>query len=233
VTRRKFITLLGGVAATWPLAVRAQQQTGTMRRRIGVLNTLLADDPHGQERIGAFLVGLQQAGWTSGGNMQVDQRWAIGDADAMRKFGAELVALAPEIILATGGVAVRPLLQVTSTVPIVFVNTPDPVGAGFVDSLARPGGNVTGFTQFEYSTSVKWLELLKHIAPGVIDSSAVNAWYSGGGGEMDGGGWKSRPHPFNSGTKFAIPSILTNDMVKHAACAAPSSSSGLVPGVSP
>ena len=143
-------------------------------RRIGVLNTLPADDAHGQERIGAFLQGLQQAGWTIGGNVRIDQRWrSVGDAEILREYAAELVALAPDVILATGGVAVRPLLQATRTVPIVFVNTPDPVGAGFVDSLARPGGHVTGFTQFEYSTSVKWLELLKQIAPGVTRAGVL------------------------------------------------------------
>src|SRR3954454_12838695 len=173
MNRREVITILAGALAAWPLAVRAQQQTGAMRRRVGVLNTIRADDPHGQERISAFLLGLQQAGWTNGVNMQVDQRWAVGDADAMQKFAAELVALGPDVILATGGVAVRPLVQTTSTVPIVFVNTPDPVGAGFVNSLPRPGGNITGFTQFEYSTSVKWLELLKQIAPGVMRAAVL------------------------------------------------------------
>src|SRR5262245_39263599 len=140
--RREFITLLGGAAA-WPLAAPAQQTERV--RRVGVLNTLPADDPHGQERIGAFLQALQQAGWTIGANLQVVQRWAPGDVEALRKYAAELVALAPDVILATGGVAVGPLQQATGTVPIVFVNTPDPVGAGFVDSQARPGGNVTGF----------------------------------------------------------------------------------------
>ena len=163
--RRQFMSALGA-AATWPLAARAQQPD--RMRRIGVLNTLAADDKYGQERIGAFLLGLQQAGWIIGGNVRIDQRWwTATDADAMRKYAAELVALSPDVILATGGVAVLPLLQVTRSVPIVFANTPDPVGAGFVDSLARPGGNITGFTQFEYATSVKWLELLKQIAPGV------------------------------------------------------------------
>jgi len=162
--RREFITLLGGAAAAWPIAARAQQVSQV--RRIGVLNTLSADDPHGQERVGAFLQALQQAGWTIGSNLRIDQRWAVDD-DALRKSAVDLVALAPDAILATGGVAVRPLMQASRMVPIVFVNTPDPVGAGFVNSLARPGGNVTGFTTFEYSLSVKWLELLKQVAPGV------------------------------------------------------------------
>ena len=168
--RRELITLIGGAAVMpsllWPLAASAQP--GERMRRIGVLNTLPADDPHGQERIGAFLQELRQAGWSIGGNVRVDQRWwAGGDADALRKHAADLVALAHDVILATGGVAVRQLLQATGSVPIVFTNTPDPVGAGFVDSLARPSGHVTGFTTFEYATSVKWLELLKQIAPGV------------------------------------------------------------------
>jgi putative ABC transport system substrate-binding protein len=170
--RRQFIAVLGSAAAAaWPRTTRAQQ--GERMRRVGVLNTIAAEDPHGQERIGAFLQGLQQAGWNIGGNVRIDQRWVTGDADAMRKSAAELIALAPDVVLATGGVAVRPLLQATRTVPIVFTNTPDPVGAGFVDSLARPGGNVTGFTQFEYGTSVKWLELLKQIAPGVTRAGVL------------------------------------------------------------
>jgi putative ABC transport system substrate-binding protein len=165
VKRREFITLLGAAAA-WPLAARAQQ--GERMRRVGVLNTLPSDDQHGQERIGVLLQGLAQAGWSIGGNLRVEQRWWTGsDTDALRKHAAELVAFGPDVILATGGVAVRPLLQVTRTIPIVFCNTPDPVGAGFVASLARPGGNLTGFTSFEYGSSVKWLELLKQIAPGV------------------------------------------------------------------
>jgi putative ABC transport system substrate-binding protein len=136
-------------------------------RRIGILNTLPSYDDHGQERIGAFLQALQQEGWTIGANLRVDQRWSAGNISELRKLGEELVALKPAVIVATGGLAVGPLLEITRIVPIVFVNTPDPVGAGFIDSLARPGGNATGFTQFEYSTSVKWLEMLKQIAPAV------------------------------------------------------------------
>jgi putative tryptophan/tyrosine transport system substrate-binding protein len=161
--RRDFVAFVSGAAA-WPFAARGQERM----RRVAVLNTLPADDAHSQERIGVFLQALAQAGWTIGSNVRVDQRWWAGsDSDALNKHATELVALAPDVILATGGVAVRPLLQATRTVPIVFVNTPDPVGAGFVDSMARPGGHITGFTQFEYSVSVKWLELLKEIAPGV------------------------------------------------------------------
>ena len=163
--RRHFITLLGGAAAAWPLAVRAQQ--GERVRRIGVLQSLAADDPEGQARLAAFAQGLQQSGWTIGRNVQIDTRWAAGDAERFRRYGAELVALAPDVILAVGAAAVGPLQQATHTVPIVFVNTSDPVGAGFVESLARPGGNATGFLLYEYGTSGKWLELLKEIAPRV------------------------------------------------------------------
>ena len=165
MTRREFITLLGGAAAAWPLGARAQQPE--RMRRVGVLNTLAADDGMGQARNGVFLQGLQQAGWTIGRNVQIETRWAAGDADRLRTYAAELVALAPDVILVTGNAGAAPLLQATRTVPIVFVIVPDPVGAGFVDSLARPGGNATGFTSFEYGLSAKWLELLKEIAPGV------------------------------------------------------------------
>ena len=127
--------------------------------------TLAADDPEAQARIAAFLQGLQQLGWTDGRNVRIEYRWGAGDADDIRKYAAELVALAPDVILAAGSAAVAPLLQATRTVPIVFVHVADPVGAGFVDSLARPGGNATGFTSFEYGISGKWLELLKQIAP--------------------------------------------------------------------
>jgi putative tryptophan/tyrosine transport system substrate-binding protein len=168
--RRKFIALLGGAAA-WPLAARAQQ--GTRMRRIGVLHNFAADDPLGQARNGVFLQGLQQAGWTIGRNVQIETRWAAGDADRLRTYAAELVALAPDVILGTGNAGVAPLLQATRTVPIVFVIVPDPVGAGFVDSLARPGGNATGFTSFEYGLSAKWLELLKQIAPSVTRAGVL------------------------------------------------------------
>ena len=142
--RREFITLIGGAAAAWPLAARAQQ--GERMRRIGVLDTLTPDNPVGQARNAAFLRGLLQLGWTDGRNVQINTRWAAGDEERLRKYAAELVALTPDAILATGSPAVGPLLQATRIVPIVFVNVADPVGAGFVDSLARPGGNATGFT---------------------------------------------------------------------------------------
>ena len=147
--RREFITLLGGAAAAWPLAARAQQRE--RMRRIGVLLPATADDPEFQARVGAFLQGLQQLGWTIGRNVRIDTRWATANADDIRRHAAELAALAPDVILAHGASTVGPLLQATRTVPIVFPVVADPVGAGFVDSLARPGGNATGFMTFEYS----------------------------------------------------------------------------------
>jgi putative ABC transport system substrate-binding protein len=162
--RREFITLLGGAAAAWPSAGRAQQ--AERMRRLGVLLPAAADDPQWQARVGAFLQALAQLGWTIGRNVRIDTRWATANAAEIRKHAAELAALAPDVILASGN-SVGPLLQATRTVPIVFPNVVDPVGTGFVDSLARPGGNATGFISFEYSLSGKWLELLKQIAPGV------------------------------------------------------------------
>jgi len=163
--RREFITLLGGSAA-WPIAARGQQQPDRVRR-ILVLATVTADNPEYQARLSAFQQGLQQLGWTDGRNVKIDIRWAAGNADNIRKYAAEFAALTPDVILAAGGAAVGPLLQATRTVPIVFAQVIDPVGAAFVDSLARPGGNATGFTSFEFGLSAKWLELLKEIAPGV------------------------------------------------------------------
>jgi len=164
-SRREFITLLGGAAAAWPLAAGAQQ--GARMRRVGVLMNRAADDPEGQTRLAAFLQGLQEAGWTVGGNARIDVRWGAGDAGRHRTFARELIALAPDVILAGGSLAVAALQQATRTLSIVFATVSDPVGAGFVDSLARPGGNTTGFMNFEYNLSGKWLELLKQIAPGV------------------------------------------------------------------
>src|SRR5229473_5357714 len=164
--RREFITLVGGAAAAWPLAARAQQ--GERMRRIGVLMASAADDSENQARMAAFLQGLAQLGWTDGRNVRIDIRWATTNADDLRRHAAELAALAPDVLVAASGTStVAPLLQATRTVPIVFVNVIDPVGAGFVASLARPGGNATGFTPFEYGLSGKWPELLKQIAPGV------------------------------------------------------------------
>jgi putative ABC transport system substrate-binding protein len=162
--RRKFITLLGGAVA-WPLAARAQQ--GERVRRIGVLNPAVADDAVFQARIGAFQQELALLGWSIGRNVRIDIRWATTNAAEIRRQAAELVALAPDVILAAGDSTLPPLLQATRTVPIVFAVVTDPVGAGYVDSLARPGGNVTGFMNFEFGQSGKWLDLLKEIAPTV------------------------------------------------------------------
>jgi putative tryptophan/tyrosine transport system substrate-binding protein len=168
--RREFITLLGGTAA-WPLAAGAQQPDRV--RRIGVLMNIAADDPDSPIRLAALLQGLQQLGWTVGQNIQIDYRWGGGSAELMRKYAVELVALAPDVILAHSSAAVAPLLEATRTVPIVFAVVADPVGAGYVESLARPGGNATGFTNFEYTIAGKWLELLKDVAPGVTRAAVL------------------------------------------------------------
>jgi putative tryptophan/tyrosine transport system substrate-binding protein len=169
--RREFITLLGGAAAAWPLAAHAQQPE--RMRRIGVLMNTAADDPEGKARVAAFLQGLQQLGWTDGRNVRIDIRWGGGDTGRIRRYAAELVSLAPDVTLASASPAVAALQEATRTVPIVFVVVADPVGAGFVDSLARPGGNITGFLAFEYGLSAKWLELLKEIAPGVARAAVL------------------------------------------------------------
>jgi len=163
--RRQFITLLGGAAATWPLAARAQQRE--RMRRIGLLMTYPADDPVGQARLLALAQELAQLGWTDGRNVRIDVRWGAADPERIRSYSAELIALAPDVIVATGSAAVGSLLQATRAVPIVFVQVAEPVGAGFVETLPRPGGNVTGFMLYEYGIGTKWLELLKEIAPGV------------------------------------------------------------------
>jgi len=168
--RREFIKLVGGAAA-WPLEARAQQ-AGVMRR-IGILMTTAAEDAEGQARMMAFVQGLQQLSWTNGRNVRIEIRWSAADADRIRRYAAELVALAPDVILAPGSATVAPLLQLTRTLPIVFVHLVDPVGAGYVNSLSRPGGNATGFTPYEYGMSAKWLELLKQIAPGVTRAAVI------------------------------------------------------------
>jgi putative ABC transport system substrate-binding protein len=162
--RRAFISLLGG-AAVWPVVARAQPSEGM--RLIGVLMNRAADDPQGQARVATFKQALQQLGWTEGRNVRIDTRWGADDVDRERGYAAELVALTPDIVLASGTLSVTALQHVSRTLPIVFVGVTDPVGAGFVDSLARPGGNVTGFMIYEYNLSGKWLELLKQIAPSI------------------------------------------------------------------
>jgi len=161
--RREFIRFVSGAAAAWPFRVRAQQ--GDRIRRIGVLTGTRAEDLDNKARLAAFEQALQQLGWTPGRNVRIDYRFAGGDAATSRKQAEELVALAPDVILSTGSFSTGSLLQATHTVPVVFVIVPDPVGSGFVDSLSQPGGNATGFMQFEYGLSGKWLELLKEIAP--------------------------------------------------------------------
>jgi putative ABC transport system substrate-binding protein len=165
IGRRQFISVLGGAAVAWPLAAHAQQTDRV--RRIGVLMNFGADDPEGQSRDASFLQGLQKLGWTDGRNVRIETRWAADDANLYRTYAAELIALAPDIILASTSTSVAALQKASRSVPIVFANVIDPVGAGFVASLARPGGNATGFTAFEYGMSGKWLELLKEIAPNV------------------------------------------------------------------
>jgi putative tryptophan/tyrosine transport system substrate-binding protein len=178
--RREFITLLGGAAA-WPLTARAQERV----KRVGVLLPGSADNPEYQARLAAFHQGLAVLGWTIGRNVHIETRWATSNAAALRKHAAELAALAPDVILANGSAAVAPLLEATRTVPIVFAIVPDPVGGGFVDSLARPGGNATGFTLYEYGISAKWLELLKQIAPGVREVAVLrDAGLSVGAGQF-------------------------------------------------
>jgi putative ABC transport system substrate-binding protein len=167
--RREFIAGLAGGAA-WPLAARAQQQ-GQRARRIGVLMNLAADDAEGQARIAAFLQGLKQLGWTDGGNLRIDYRWAAGDR--FERYAEELLALAPDLILASATPSVQALQRTTRTVPIVFAVVSDPVASGFVQSLARPGGNTTGFMQFEFDLSGKWLELLKQVAPDVTRAAVL------------------------------------------------------------
>ena len=166
--RRQFISLLGGAAA-WPMAARAQQPV----RRVAVLMPYMADEPIAQARLAAFKQALQQLGWVDGRNLHIDVRWAGGNEDDVRRQAADLAASGPDVILANGSAAAGPLLQVTHTIPVVFAIVPDPVGAGYAESLARPGGNATGFSSSEYGISGKWLELLKQIAPGITRAAVV------------------------------------------------------------
>src|SRR5450755_4490441 len=169
--RRDFIAGLG-TAAAWPLSARAQQPA--RMRRVGVmLSALAADDPEALARVTAFVQGLQELGWTDGRNVRIDYRWGLGDADRQRRYAAELVALAPDVVVAGGNPASAAFQQATNTVPIVFANVTDPVGAGYVASLARPGGNATGFMAVEFGLSAKWIELLKQIAPQVTRVAVV------------------------------------------------------------
>ena len=177
--RRKFIAALGAAAVVWPLAARAQQTDRV--RRIGVAMSLASDDPEGHARLRALLDALQQLGWTVGRNLQIDYRWGSGDADHDSRDAAELVSLAPDVILATGNSTLKTLLLATRIVPIVFVQVTDPVGAGMVKSMVRPGGNATGFSSLDYGTSGKWLKLLKEIAPNVTRVAVLCDNTSNGG----------------------------------------------------
>jgi putative ABC transport system substrate-binding protein len=168
--RRQFIRLLGGAAA-WPLVAYAQQGV----RRVGVLMNLAEDSAEGKARLAAFLQALQELGWTGGRNVQIDTRWGEGDPDRYRQYAAELINREPDVVLTSGGSAVLALQRATRTVPIVFVTVTDPVGGGLVASLSQPGGNTTGFTQFEFGMSAKWLELLKEIAPEVMRTGVLRA----------------------------------------------------------
>jgi ABC-type uncharacterized transport system substrate-binding protein len=170
MTRRQFITLFGGAAA-WPLAARAQQPK--RMRRIGVLIPLVANDLEARTRLTAFQQALQELGWIDGSNVHIDTRWSAGNAADTRKYAEELVALAPDVIFASGSPGLGSALQATRTIPIVFAIVPDPVGAGYVQSLSQPGGNATGFMMFEYSLCAKWLALLKEIAPGVTRAAVL------------------------------------------------------------
>src|SRR4051795_6959229 len=161
--RREFMTLVTGAAAAWPLAARAQQPERV--RRIGVLYSLAEDDPESVLRRAALEKGLKELGWISGGNIRIDYRWAANDPELIRKFAAELIALAPDVILTSGSVVAAPVVRATRDIPIIFLQVIDPVGSGLIESMAQPGCNVSGFTQFEYSLAGKWLELLKEIAP--------------------------------------------------------------------
>ena len=176
--RREFITALGGAAAAWPLAASAQQ--ADRKRRIGILMTIAANDPEAQARIVVFAQALQALGWTDGRNARIDVRWSTTRSDTL-KYAAELAALSSDVILAEGSEAVGPLQAATRTIPIVFVLVPDPVGQGFVDSLARPGANVTGFTLYEFGMAGKWLQLLKEIAPRVTRAAVIRDSTTTGG----------------------------------------------------
>jgi ABC-type uncharacterized transport system substrate-binding protein len=184
IRRRELVVALGSAAAAWPLAARSQP--GERARRIGVLMNLSENDPEAQGLVAAFREGLAQLGWIDGRNVRIDYRWSAGDLDRIRRYAAELVALPPEVILAYGGSTVGPLQQVTRTVPIVFVEVIDPVGGGFVMGLARPGGNTTGFSLFEFGIAGKWLELLKQITPHMTRAVVIRDPSSPGGGGQVG-----------------------------------------------
>jgi len=195
--RREAITLIGSAVVAWPLAARAQQSSSV--RRIGALMNASSDDADGQARVIAFVQALQELGWTNGRNARIDIRWGAGDTERYRQYAEELVALAPDVILAPTSTVVAALQRATRTIPIVFTSVIDPVGAGFVANLARPGGNTTGFAAFEYGISGKWLALLKEIAPGIKRAAVLrDAAIAAGIGQfaaIQAGGWCGLPTP--------------------------------------
>src|SRR4029078_6750986 len=226
--RREFILLIGGAAATCALAARAQEPSGV--RRIGVLMNI-SDDPEGKARLAAFRQSLEQLGWIDGRNVRIDTKWADGDVERIRRLATEMVSQSPDVILATGSAAAAPLLQATRTVPIVFVNTPDPVGAGYVKSLARPGGNATGFLLFEYSIGAKWLDLLKQIAPEVNRVAVLwDATISAGLGQY--GAVQSAAASFG-GEAIAIDLRDVSEIERHIASLATTPGGGLIVSASP
>ena len=226
--RREFITLLGGAAAGWPLAARGQQPEPM--RRIGVLMNLSEDDPEAHRLVATFKEGLAQLGWSDGRNLHIDYRWTAGDLERIRKAAAELVALTPDVILAYGGSVVGPLQQVSRTVPIVFVEVIDPVGAGFVTSLARPGGNTTGFSLFEFGISGKWLELLKQIVPGLTKAVVIRQPSSPGGGGQLGAIQAVAP---SFGVEITPVGLRDADELERAVTVAHDAKGGLIVTVSP
>jgi putative tryptophan/tyrosine transport system substrate-binding protein len=224
--RREFITLLGG-AALWPLAARAQQPDRV--RRIGVLMNLSENDLDAQGLVTTFREGLAQLGWTEGRNLRIDYRWSAGDVERIRRYAGELIALGPDVILAYGGSVVGPLQQMTRTVPIVFAEVVDPVGAGFIESFARPGGNATGFAALEYSFAGKWLELLKQISPGITKAVVLRQPSSPGGGGQLGAIQAVAP---SFGVEVA-PAGLDAGEIERAAAIAHNANGGLIVTVSP
>jgi len=222
--RREFVALLGGTAAALPLVARAQQLEHV--RRIGVLSNLASDDQESQTRNAAFLQGLQELGWTVGRNVRIDYRWGLGNAEFYRRHAADLVALAPDVILTNGTSTMGPLLQTTQTIPIVFVNVTDPVAGGFVESLARPGGNATGFASAEYGMSGKWLELLKQIAPHVKHAAVIrNPRVASGSGQY---GAIQAVAPFLGMETSAIDARDAAEIERGVTALVPSSNAGLI-----
>jgi len=224
IGRRELLAALGGAAAAWPLAARAQQPDRV--RRIGILTYLASDDADAQSRNAAFLRGLQELGWAVGRNVRIDYRWGLGNADFYRRQAADLVSLAPDVILTNGTSTIGPVLQTTRTIPIVFVNVTDPVAGGFVESLARPGGNATGFASAEWGMSGKWLELLKQIAPHVKHAAVIrNPRVASGSGQY---GAIQAVAPFLGMETSAIDARDAGEIERGIAALVSSSNAGLI-----